>query len=115
MWWIRVIMNFLRTLLRARAEPATEDFAPRQRLAILELASKRPRRRKRDRVSWVWLCRFWAEWQSNLVIVKPESVKRELPLRLARNDTPPGRPAVIRAEEGRGYVPPTAGYPTSTR
>jgi len=34
------------------------------------------KRRRRDRVSWAWLSRLWANWRSCLLIVKPETVTR---------------------------------------
>ena len=76
MWWLRTIALFLRTLLRDRAELAAENLALRQQLAVLERQSKRPRFRKRDRIFWTWLARFWSSWRSVLVIVQPETVVR---------------------------------------
>ena len=37
---------------------------------------KRPRLRRRDRLFWAWLYRFWEDWRSSLVIVQPETVVR---------------------------------------
>ncbi len=76
MGWVETIVVFLRALLRNRAELAAENLALRQQLAILEQCSKRPRLRKRDRIFWAWLSRFWSNWRSVLVIVQPETVVR---------------------------------------
>ncbi len=76
MGWVKVIVVFLRALLRDRAELAAENLALRQQLAILEQRSKRPRLRKRDRIFWVWLSRLWRGWRSVLAIVQPETVLR---------------------------------------
>ncbi len=68
------IAVFLRALLWSRAAIAAENLALRHQLGILQRSVKRPRLRRRDRILWVWLSRLWADWQSSLVIVKPETV-----------------------------------------
>jgi putative transposase len=35
---------------------------------------KRPKLTSADRLLWTWLCEAWSDWQSALVIVKPETV-----------------------------------------
>ena len=45
-------------------------------LAVLIEQKKRPRLRKRDRIFWAWLSRFWSNWRSVLVIVQAETVVR---------------------------------------
>jgi len=66
----------VRGLLCGRAELAAENVALRQQLAALQHRSKRPQLRKRDRIFWVWLSRFWSNWRSVLVIVQPKTVVR---------------------------------------
>ena len=56
---IRILVLFLRGVLRNRTELATENLALRQQLAVLQQKSKTPRLHKRDRIFWVWLSRFW--------------------------------------------------------
>ena len=73
---IRIVVLFIRGILRDRTELATENITLRQQLAILEQCSKRPRLRKRDRIFWAWLSRFWLNWRSVLVIVQPDTVVR---------------------------------------
>ncbi len=73
---IRILVLFIRGILCNRAELAVENLALRQQLAILEQRSKRPQLRKRDRIFWAWLSRFWSNWRSILVIVQPETVVR---------------------------------------
>jgi hypothetical protein len=70
------IVFFLRGLLWNRAAIVTENLALRQQLGVLQRSVRRPRLRQRDRVFWVWLSRLWTDWQSSLVIVKPETVIR---------------------------------------
>lgn len=38
--------------------------------------NKRPKIRVRDRIFWVFLSRFWKDWKSVLIVVKPETVIR---------------------------------------
>ena len=52
LWLLRVVVLFLRTLLRNRAELAAENLALRRQLAVLERQSKRLWLRKRDRIFW---------------------------------------------------------------
>ncbi|MCH8805946.1 MAG: transposase [Planctomycetes bacterium] len=73
---VRVIVILFRVVLIPRAALAAENLALRQQLAVLQVSAKRPRLRKRDRIFWVWLSRFWADWRSCLVIVRPETVVR---------------------------------------
>ena len=66
----------IRALFRDRAALAVENLALRQQLAILREKTKRPKLRPRDRVFWVWLSRFWANWRSVLLVVQPDTVVR---------------------------------------
>ncbi len=70
------IWLFVRAVLLPRAVIAAENLALRQQLGVLCRSAKRPRLRQGDRVFWVWLSRLWADWQSSLAIVKPETVIR---------------------------------------
>ena len=76
MWLLRMIVLFLRSLLRDRAKLAAENLALRQQLAALQHKSKGPRLQKRDRIFWAILSRIWPDWRSCLLIVKPETVIR---------------------------------------
>ena len=51
-----------------------ENLALRQQLAIMKQKNKRPKIRLRDRIFWVFLSRFWKDWKSVLIVVKPETV-----------------------------------------
>ena len=52
-----------------------EILALRHQLAVLQRrTNKRPSLRTADRLLWVMLLRFWSQWRSPLVIVKPETV-----------------------------------------
>ena len=74
-----MILSLVRTLIsafKARRELALENVALRQQLAVLRRSVKRPRLSNVDRVFWVLLRRIWTDWESVLVIVKPETVVR---------------------------------------
>ena len=76
MGWIWIMFVFLRSLLRSQAVLAAENLALRQQLAVLSEQKRRPRLRKRDRIFWVWLSKFWTRWRSVLLIVQPDTVVR---------------------------------------
>ena len=73
-----VLLSFLLTLrasARSRVALELEILALRHQLQVLQRT--RPRRlrlAKADRWFWVVLSRFWTEWRTALVIVKPETV-----------------------------------------
>ena len=73
---IRVLLLLIRGVLHNRTELAVENLALRQQLATLQLKSKRPRLRTRDRIFWALLSRIWANWRSALLIVQPDTVVR---------------------------------------
>ena len=73
---LRVFVALIRALLMPRAAILAENLALRHQLGILQWSVKRPRLRQRDRILWVWLSRFWANWRSCLIIVKPDTVVR---------------------------------------
>jgi transposase InsO family protein len=97
---LRIVLVLIRGAVADRAELAAENLALRQQLAILEQRSKRPRLRKRDRIFWAWLSRFWSNWRSVLVIVQPETVVRwhqqgcKLYWRWKSRSRKPGRPKI---------------------
>ena len=72
----RTVGIFFLALLRDRSKLAADNIALRQQLAILRHNAKRPKLRRRDRIFWVWLSKFWTQWRIALVIVKPETVVR---------------------------------------
>ena len=65
----------LRSCARSRVVLQLEMLALRHQLQVLQRS--RPRRLRlaqADRVLWVWLSRVWTNWQTALVLVKPETV-----------------------------------------
>src|SRR5260370_7676111 len=59
---------------KSRATLHLENLALRRQLSELRRAVKRPKLTSADRFLWTWLCEAWSDWQSALVIVKPETV-----------------------------------------
>ena len=71
-----MISSFVRALVsafKARRELALDNVALRQQLAVLRRSVKRPRLSNVDRGFWVLLRSIWTDWESVLVIVKPET------------------------------------------
>ena len=72
----RIVVLFLRGVLRDRTELVVENLALRQQLAILQQKAKTPRLRRCDRIFWALLSRIWPNWRSVLIIVQPDTVVR---------------------------------------
>ncbi len=71
MWTRIVVWDLLRLLVAGRAALVAENLALRQQLAVMQRAVPRPKLRRRDRISWVWLSSLWTGWRSALIIVQP--------------------------------------------
>ncbi len=76
MGFLLIDVPALFAFVRNRSELALENLALQQQLAVLEMNSKRPRLRKRDRIFWIFLPRIWSNWRSVLGIVQPDTVVR---------------------------------------
>jgi hypothetical protein len=61
-------------VFKSRATLQLENLALRHQLGVLRRSVKRPKLTSADRLLWTWLCEVWSDWQSALVIVKPETV-----------------------------------------
>jgi len=65
----------IRSWFRTRAALQIEILALRHQLTVLKRSQRgRLRLHSADRLLWVWLSRFWSNWRSALLIVKPETV-----------------------------------------
>ena len=72
-----VLISFLQSLrfcCRSRTEMEIEIFALRHQLGVLQRSVRRPKLCSMDRWFWICLSRFWTNWRSALIIVKPETV-----------------------------------------
>ena len=56
----KAIYLLIRAFLVSRLSLVTENLALRQQVAVYKHSVKRPRRRTRDWVFWVWLSRLWS-------------------------------------------------------
>jgi len=94
---VSMAMAFIRSGCIGRAALMAENLALRQQLAVFKRNIKQPRLRRRDRIFWVWLARWWSGWQASLILVQPATVVRwhRLGFRLYwRFKSRPGRPKV---------------------
>ena len=71
---MRLLFDLLRLFLAPRASLILENLALRQQLVAMMRHNPKPRLRRRDRVFWVLLRRFWRGWRHHLVLVKPDTV-----------------------------------------
>ena len=71
------VIATVRSSLRMRAELEAEILALRHQLAVLQqVAPRRPRLSRADRLLWVLLSRFWPSWRRTVQIVQPATVVR---------------------------------------
>ncbi|HAH86661.1 MAG TPA: integrase, partial [Armatimonadetes bacterium] len=93
-------------MLISRNALVLENLALRSQLALFDhqiLAKKLPKPMPKPafRQLWVFLSKYWADWQSALMIVKPETVIRwhrtAFRWYWARKSEPCGRPIISRS------------------
>ena len=73
---IRLFVGTILRLIRTRRRLLLENLTLRQQLAVLKRKHPRPRLAAFDKLFWVLVRRFWAEWKQALIIVGPETVVR---------------------------------------
>jgi len=71
---LHVVAAATSAAFKSRAALQLENLALRHQIGVLRRSVKRPKLTSADRLLWTWLCEVWSDWQSALVIVKPESV-----------------------------------------
>src|SRR5438552_1670499 len=74
---LEILIPLFRSLgiwFRSNAKVQLEVVALRHQLAVRHRQHPKPRFSKADRFFWVWLSRFWPDWRSALLIVKPATV-----------------------------------------
>jgi hypothetical protein len=71
---VYALLATARSSLKSQRELAPENLVLRQQLAILKRKTKRPKLHNADRAFWVAFCGLWPDWQSALILVKPETV-----------------------------------------
>src|SRR5258708_13236466 len=71
---LHVLVAAASAAFKSRATVHLENLALRHQLGVLRRSVKRPKLTSADRFLWTWLCGAWSDWQSALVIIKPETV-----------------------------------------
>ena len=93
-----LVFEFLRLIFRSKHDIVLENLALRQQLAVQQRSIKRPKIKNSDRISWIWLSRFWNHWRSSLIIAKPPTVigwhKKGFKLYWKRKSRRVGRPTI---------------------
>jgi hypothetical protein len=75
--WVLRWLSAVRTRLRQRLDLLLEFIVLRHQLAVLQrTGTRRPCSRPSERLFWVCLSRWWANWQRTLIIVQPATVLR---------------------------------------
>src|SRR5215470_320613 len=70
-------LSGVRERLRQRRDLLLEFIVLRHQLAVLQrTGTRRPCFRPSERLFWVFLARWWANWQRGLIIVQPATVLR---------------------------------------
>jgi len=119
-----ILLTSICALFRNRDSLALANLALRQQLAVLRRSVKRPKLRRRDRIFWVLLKRYWDGWESRLILVKPETVVRwhresfkafwKWKSRRKKRGRPPLDPEVIALIKRMANQNPTWGAPRIT-
>jgi Homeodomain-like domain len=75
--WVLQWLSALRTRFRQRRGLLLEFIVLRRQLAVLQrTGTQRPCFRPSEQLFWVFLSRWWANWQRSLIIVQPAAVLR---------------------------------------
>ena len=75
--WVLRWLSAVRRRLRQRLDLLLEFIALRHQLAVLQrTGTRRPCFSPSERLFWVLLSRWWANWQRSLIIVQPATVLR---------------------------------------
>jgi hypothetical protein len=75
--WVLRWLSAVRTRLCQRLDLLLEFIALRHQLAVLQQTGTRcPCFRPSERLFWLFLSRWWANWQCSLIIVQPATVLR---------------------------------------
>lgn len=72
-----LLIGMVRAALRDRRDLVVENLLLRHQLAVLTQPPRTPARlRTRDKLLWLLVRRWWADWRGSMVIVRPETVVR---------------------------------------
>jgi len=71
-----LILRSIFSGVKSQRSLVLENLALRHQLDVLKRNTKRPHLANPDRVLWIILSRFWADWRESLTLVQPETVIR---------------------------------------
>src|SRR5215510_7620155 len=75
--WVFQWISSVRARFRRRTDLVLELIVLRHQIAVLQrTGTRRPCLHPGERLFWVLLSRWWADWQRSLVIVQPATVLR---------------------------------------
>src|SRR5215471_16891586 len=74
--WVLRWLSAVRTRLRQRLDLLLECVLHHQLAVLQRTGTRRPCFRPSERLFWMFLSRWWANWQRSLIIVKPATVLR---------------------------------------
>jgi Homeodomain-like domain len=75
--WVPQRLSAVRMRVRQRRDLLLEFIVLRHQLAVLQRAgTRRPCFRPSERLFWMFLSRWWVNWQRSLIIVQPATVLR---------------------------------------
>ena len=72
--FLALLLVTLRACLCARSDLVLENLLLRHQLAVALRSAPHPKLRRRDRLLWILVRRFCADWRRHLVLVRPETV-----------------------------------------
>jgi hypothetical protein len=72
----RCLLWAIAAAIRPRVLLIADNLCLRQQLLVLQRRKPRPRLKDADRRFWVLACRWFVDWQTSVLIVKPDTVLR---------------------------------------
>jgi hypothetical protein len=73
---LRCLLWLIAAAIRPNVLLVADNLCLRQQLVVLQRRKPRPRLEEADRCFWILACRWFSEWRTSLLIVKPETVLR---------------------------------------
>lgn len=71
---VRFLLWAIAAAFKPRALLITENLCLRQQRLVLQRSRPQPRPTNANRRFWIWINRWFGEWRSSLLIVKPETI-----------------------------------------
>jgi putative transposase len=104
---LRCLLWLIAAAIRPKVLLVADNLSLRQQLVVLQRRKPRPRLEEADRCFWILACRWFSEWRTSLLIVKPETAlrwhrqgRRTYWRRRSRRTGRPGPPPQLRQNFG---------------